>query len=148
MWRVYLVYFVVLAFAIAIIGRASYIQFALKDELLKKAKEQEIKYFPMEAMRGNILARDGSLLAASIPDFEIRMTATWLGRSRINSMCFSRVMVSFGQSTTPACPQNLERIRDVRRSSSVISPCDSLKARRMRARSSFSNSLNFIIESR
>jgi cell division protein FtsI (penicillin-binding protein 3) len=73
LWRVYLVYFVVLAFAIAIIGRASYIQFALKDELLKKAKEQEIKYFPMEAMRGNILARDGSLLAASIPDFEIRM---------------------------------------------------------------------------
>jgi cell division protein FtsI (penicillin-binding protein 3) len=73
LWRVYLVYFLVLAFAIAIIARAAYIQFALKEELLKKAEAQEIKYFGMEAIRGNILARDGSLLAASRPDFEIRM---------------------------------------------------------------------------
>ena len=73
LWRVYLVYFLVLIFALAVIGRAAYIQFALKEDLLKTAKEQEIKYFPLEALRGNILARDGSLLAASIPDFEIRM---------------------------------------------------------------------------
>jgi cell division protein FtsI (penicillin-binding protein 3) len=73
LWRVYLVYFLVLAFAIAIIGRAIYIQSSLKADLMKKAAEQEVKYFPLEAIRGNILARDGSLLAASIPDFEIRM---------------------------------------------------------------------------
>lgn len=73
LWRVYLVYFMVLIFALAIIGRAAYIQFALKDELMEKAKKQEIKYFPIEALRGNIMARDGSLLASSIPEFEIRM---------------------------------------------------------------------------
>ena len=73
LWRVYLVYFVVLLFALAIISRAVYIQIALKDGLLEKAKKQEIKYFPIEALRGNILARDGSLLASSIPEFEIRM---------------------------------------------------------------------------
>jgi cell division protein FtsI (penicillin-binding protein 3) len=73
LWRVYLVYFVVMIFAIAVIGRAAYIQFALKKELLDKAEKQEIKYFPIEALRGNIMARDGSLLASSIPDFEIRM---------------------------------------------------------------------------
>jgi cell division protein FtsI (penicillin-binding protein 3) len=73
LWRVYLVYFGVLIFALAIIGRAAYIQFALKKELLDKAEKQEIKYFPIEALRGNILARDGSLLASSIPEFEIRM---------------------------------------------------------------------------
>jgi cell division protein FtsI (penicillin-binding protein 3) len=73
LWRVYLVYFGVLIFALAIIGRAAYIQFALKDALMEIAKKQEIKYFPIEALRGNILARDGSLLASSIPEFEIRM---------------------------------------------------------------------------
>jgi len=73
LWRVYLVYFGVLIFAIIILFRAAYLQFALKDELLEKAKKQEIKYFPIEALRGNILARDGSLLASSIPEFEIRM---------------------------------------------------------------------------
>ncbi len=73
LWRVYLVYFGVLIFALAIIGKAAYIQFALKYELLEKAKKQEIKYFPIEALRGNIMARDGSLLASSIPEFEIRM---------------------------------------------------------------------------
>lgn len=73
LWRVYLVYFGVLIFAVVIIYRAAYLQVTLKDELLEKAKKQEIKYFPIEAMRGNILARDGSLLASSIPDFEIRM---------------------------------------------------------------------------
>jgi cell division protein FtsI (penicillin-binding protein 3) len=73
LWRVYLVYFGVLIFVIMIIYRAAYLQFTMKDELLAKAQKQEIKYFPIEALRGNILARDGSLLASSIPDFEIRM---------------------------------------------------------------------------
>lgn len=73
LWRVYLVYFGVLIFALAIIGKAAYIQFALRSELMEKAKKQEIKYFPIEALRGNIMARDGSLLASSIPEFEIRM---------------------------------------------------------------------------
>jgi cell division protein FtsI (penicillin-binding protein 3) len=73
LWRVYLVYFVVLIFAITIIYRAAYLQITLKEEMEQKARAQEIKYFPIEALRGNILARDGSLLASSIPDFEIRM---------------------------------------------------------------------------
>jgi len=73
LWRVYLVYFGVLIFALMIVYRAAHLQFTEKDSLLEKAKKQEIKYFPIEALRGNILAKDGSLLASSIPDFEIRM---------------------------------------------------------------------------
>jgi cell division protein FtsI (penicillin-binding protein 3) len=73
LWRVYLVYFLALIFAIIVIYRAAYLQFTLKEEMAERAKAQEIKYFPIEALRGNILARDGSLLALSIPDFEIRM---------------------------------------------------------------------------
>ena len=73
LWRVYLVYFGVLVFAVMIVYRAAFLQFTQKDELLEKANKQEIKYFPIEALRGNIMARDGSLLASSIPEFEIRM---------------------------------------------------------------------------
>ncbi len=71
--RVYLVYFGVLLFGIGIVVKAVYIQFAEGEALMEKAKEQELKYFNIEAIRGNILARDGSLLASSIPSFEVRM---------------------------------------------------------------------------
>lgn len=73
LWRVYLVYFALALFAGAIVAKVVYIQFAEKDELMRKAHEQEIEYFTLEATRGNILARDGSLLAISVPTFEVRM---------------------------------------------------------------------------
>jgi cell division protein FtsI (penicillin-binding protein 3) len=73
LWRVYLVYFGLVLFAVLIIWKVFRIQFAEKEALMQKAKEQEIEYFTLEATRGNILARDGSLLAISIPIFEIRM---------------------------------------------------------------------------
>ncbi len=73
LWRVYLVYSVMLIFGIAIIGRIIYIQTSLKAELLAKAEQQEIKVFGIEAMRGNILSSDGSLLATTVPVFEVRM---------------------------------------------------------------------------
>jgi cell division protein FtsI (penicillin-binding protein 3) len=44
-----------------------------KKEFMEMAKKQEIHLFEMEAIRGNILADDGSLLAVSIPIFEVRM---------------------------------------------------------------------------
>ena len=95
LWRVYLVYFSVLIFSILVIYRAAYLQFTLKDELMEKAKKQEIKYFPIEALRGNILANDGSLLASSIPDFEIRMDLSQsvvlpdLFNPNIDSLCLA-----------------------------------------------------------
>lgn len=73
LWRVYLLYAFVLLFGIAIIGRIVYIQIYLKDELLAKAEQQEIRVFSMEAMRGNIFAYDGTLLATTVPVFEVRM---------------------------------------------------------------------------
>jgi len=73
LWRVFLVYFGLVIFALAIIAKVAYIQFVQRDELLQKAQEQEIDYFILEASRGNILAQDGSLLATSVPTFEIRM---------------------------------------------------------------------------
>jgi cell division protein FtsI (penicillin-binding protein 3) len=71
--RVYLVYLGVLLFGLFIIARVVMIQQFEKKEFMEMAKKQEIHLFETEAIRGNILADDGSLLAVSIPIFEVRM---------------------------------------------------------------------------
>jgi len=73
MTRVYVVYLGILLFGLAILGRAFYIQNFEKTELLEMAKKQEMQVFPIEAIRGNILSDDGTLLAVSVPIFELRM---------------------------------------------------------------------------
>ncbi len=71
--RVYVVYFGILLFGMAIIGKAIYIRSTEGEELLEKARKQEMRFFPVDAIRGNICADDGTLLATSIPIFDIRM---------------------------------------------------------------------------
>ncbi len=73
LWRVYLLYGFMLLFGIAIIARIAFIQVKFGDELREKAQKQEIRVFDVEALRGNVLADDGSLLATSVPVFEVRM---------------------------------------------------------------------------
>ncbi|MEI7499822.1 MAG: penicillin-binding protein [Bacteroidota bacterium] len=71
--RVYMVYVIVLLFGLFIIARVVMIQQFEKKEFMEMAKKQEIHLFEMEAIRGNIVATDGSLLAVSVPIFEVRM---------------------------------------------------------------------------
>jgi cell division protein FtsI (penicillin-binding protein 3) len=71
--RVFLVYFGIALFGIAVIGKAFYIQYFEGKELAEQAKSHEMKLFPVEAMRGNISSDDGTLIATSVPNFEIRM---------------------------------------------------------------------------
>lgn len=73
--KVYLVYFVMVVLGLSIIGKAAYIQFVEGDEWREKAKKLSIRYENIEATRGNILAADGSLMAASVPIFELRIDA-------------------------------------------------------------------------
>lgn len=72
LWRVYLVYFGILVFGLAIIAKIVYIQLVEGPSLIAKAQTQELKVFDLEANRGNILDRNGSLLATSVPIFEVR----------------------------------------------------------------------------
>ena len=65
-------YFGMLVFGIAIIGKVIYIQVKEGDELRSKAQTQELKVFNLEANRGNILDSKGDLLATSVPIFEVR----------------------------------------------------------------------------
>jgi cell division protein FtsI (penicillin-binding protein 3) len=71
--RVYLVYLGVLLFGLAIMSRAVYIQSFEGEKLMEMARQQEMRWFDVEATRGNILAEDGTLLATSVPIFDIRM---------------------------------------------------------------------------
>ncbi len=73
LWRVYLLYFIVLLAAAAIVYRLVFIQVVEGSELKQLAKKQEIKEFTLEAARGSILSDQGELLATSIPVFDIRM---------------------------------------------------------------------------
>jgi cell division protein FtsI (penicillin-binding protein 3) len=59
--------------ALLIIGRVLFIQFGEGAEWKKKSEKLNLRYDNIEAMRGNILSSDGSLLATSVPIFEIRM---------------------------------------------------------------------------
>jgi len=71
--RVFLVYFGIALFGVAVIAKALYIQYFEGKELTEQAKNHEMRLFPVEAMRGNISSDDGTLMATSVPIFEIRM---------------------------------------------------------------------------
>lgn len=71
LWRVYLVYVVVLIFSFFIIGQIFHIQFSEGDMWRERSRQQTIDTMLVEATRGNICADDGSLLATSVPIFDI-----------------------------------------------------------------------------
>jgi len=69
--RVYIVYIICCVFALTVIGRVCYIQFAQGDYWEQQAKNFTVRELDIEAVRGNIFATDGSLLATSLPYYEI-----------------------------------------------------------------------------
>ncbi len=69
--RVYLIYILCCVFALAVISRVCYIQFVQGDYWKKEAENFMIRELDIEAVRGNIFAADGSLLATSLPYYEI-----------------------------------------------------------------------------
>ncbi|MCI5056426.1 MAG: transpeptidase family protein [Flavobacteriales bacterium] len=73
--RVYLVYFTLALLCFAVVARASYIYVVEGSELLSEAQELTLRYKTIDAVRGNIYAEDGSLLATSVPIYEVRFDA-------------------------------------------------------------------------
>lgn len=60
-------------FALFIVARIVKIQFVQGSEWKEKAQKLTTTYFNIEAARGNVFSNDGSLLATSVPIYEIRM---------------------------------------------------------------------------
>ena len=71
--RSYVVYFSLTLLAIAIIGKALYIQVWEGEYWRERAENLTTVFRDIEAVRGNIYSDDGSMMATSIPIYEIRM---------------------------------------------------------------------------
>ncbi|HWR95062.1 MAG TPA: penicillin-binding protein [Flavobacterium sp.] len=74
-YRIYLVAFTFILVAIAIAIKLTNIQWVEGDYYRKLAKERTVKNFVIPANKGNIYSADGSLLATSIPNYDIRFDA-------------------------------------------------------------------------
>lgn len=74
-YRIYLVAFCLFLMALAITFKLSKIQWVEGDYYRKLAKERTVKNFVIPANKGNIYSADGSLLATSIPNYNIRFDA-------------------------------------------------------------------------
>ena len=74
-YRIYLVAFAILLMAVAIAVKLTNIQWVEGNYYRKLAKERTVKNFVIPANKGNIYSADGSLLATSIPNYEIRFDA-------------------------------------------------------------------------
>jgi cell division protein FtsI (penicillin-binding protein 3) len=74
-YRIYLVAFIIFMMALAIAIKLTNIQWVEGDYYRKLAKDRTIKNFVIPANKGNIYSADGSLLATSIPNYQIRFDA-------------------------------------------------------------------------
>ncbi|WP_366186801.1 penicillin-binding protein [Flavobacterium ovatum] len=74
-YRMYLVAFVIFLIAIAIAVKLTNIQWVEGEYYRSLAKERTVRNFVIPANKGNIYSADGSLLATSIPNYEIRFDA-------------------------------------------------------------------------
>lgn len=73
--RIYLVAAAMFIVAIAIAVKLTNIQWVEGDHYRKLAKERSVRNFVIPANKGNIYSADGSLLATSIPEYDIRFDA-------------------------------------------------------------------------
>lgn len=85
LWRIYLVYFLTVGFGVMILARVVYIQFVEGEQWRELARNSTMRYASIDAVRGDVLADDGRLLATSVPIYEIRMD---LHRSVISDEVF------------------------------------------------------------
>lgn len=74
-YRIYLVAFTILVMAILIAIKLTNIQWVEGEYYRELAKERTVRNIEIAANRGNVYSSDGSLLATSIPNYDIRFDA-------------------------------------------------------------------------
>lgn len=70
-WRVMLLYIVMLVVGVAIVAKIIVIQTVDREELLENARKADIRIVKVPAVRGNIFSKNGTLLATTIPVFDV-----------------------------------------------------------------------------
>jgi len=76
MWRVGVMYLVMVAAALTIVGKIVWLQFAERDKWSVNSDTAPIREVAIEANRGDIYSADDKLLAVSVPYYDIRMDMT------------------------------------------------------------------------
>lgn len=71
--RVYLAFGLIVLFAVAVMVQLCRVQFLQGKKWAAMQDSLSIRYVNVEAARGNIFALDGSMLATSVPEYELRM---------------------------------------------------------------------------
>jgi cell division protein FtsI (penicillin-binding protein 3) len=71
--RVYAAFGLIILFAVAVLVKMAHVQIVQGDKYRAMADSLSTKYANVEAARGNIYSIDGSLLATSVPEYDIRM---------------------------------------------------------------------------
>lgn len=82
--RLYLVAALMLVFAVAVGFKMLDIQFVHGDKYRKLAQERVYKNFIIPANRGNLYDANGSLLATSVPEFDIRFDAVTVSQKNFD----------------------------------------------------------------
>ncbi len=88
--RVYLSFGLIVLLAVAVMVRLCDVQFVEGHKWRAMADSLSTKYVNVEAARGNIYSNDGSLLATSVPEYELRMD-TYAGGISDNTIFNSKV---------------------------------------------------------
>ena len=70
-WRVLLIYVLMLVVGVAIVAKIVVIQTVDREELLESARKADIRIVKVQAVRGNIFSKNGTLLATTIPVFDV-----------------------------------------------------------------------------
>ena len=71
--RTYIAFGLIVLFALAVICKLVHVQFIEGEKWKAMAKTFSTRFVNIEASRGNIYSADGSLLATSVPEYELRM---------------------------------------------------------------------------
>ncbi len=88
--RVYLAFGLIVLFAVAVLIRLCDVQFVEGKKWRAMADSLSTKYINIEAARGNIYSNDGSLLATSVPEYELRMDV-FAGGIQDNEVFYGKV---------------------------------------------------------
>ena len=83
-WRVVLIYVLMLVVGIAIVAKIIIIQTVDREELLDSARKADIRIVSVSAVRGNIFSKNGTLLATTIPVFDIHFDPVAVPQDRFD----------------------------------------------------------------
>ena len=71
--RVYIAFGLIVLFAFLVLAKLGDVQYIQGKKWKAMADSLSVREFEIEAVRGNIYSNDGSLLATSVPEYELRM---------------------------------------------------------------------------